>query len=62
VARPINLGPAINTSAYEVAAKVSPDGKYIFFDRPMRDEQDVHWVSAEVLNLLKKDLEKGNAK
>lgn len=53
--KPINLGPAINTAAYEVAAKVSPDGKYIFFDRPMRDGQDIHWVSAEALNLLRKN-------
>jgi Tol biopolymer transport system component len=53
---PINLGPPINTSAYEVAAKVSPDGRFIFFDRPTKNEQDIHWVSANILNKLKLEL------
>lgn len=49
---PVNLGPSINTSAYEVAAKVSPDGKFIFFDRPSPTEQDIYWVSSSVLDSL----------
>jgi Tol biopolymer transport system component len=60
--KPINLGPEINTAAYEVAAKVSPDGKYIFFDRPMRDDQDILWVSADVLNLLRENSERETSK
>jgi hypothetical protein len=39
----------VNTAAYEVAAKVSPDGKYLFFDRPQRNGQDIWWVSADVI-------------
>jgi Tol biopolymer transport system component len=51
---PVNLGPTVNTSAYEVAAKVSPDGRFLFFDRPFKNEQDIHWVSADVLKSLLK--------
>jgi Tol biopolymer transport system component len=51
---PINLGPNINTKDYEVAARVSPDGKYLFFDRPRKTEQDIHWVSAAVIDKLKR--------
>jgi Tol biopolymer transport system component len=51
---PVNLGPTVNTSAYEVAAKVSPDGRFLFFDRPFKNEQDIHWVSADELKSLLK--------
>jgi Tol biopolymer transport system component len=56
---PVNLGPSINTSAYEVAAKVSPDGKFIFFDRPFPYEQDIYWVSSAVLDSLKQQAVSG---
>jgi Tol biopolymer transport system component len=52
--KPINLGSTINTNAYEVAARVSPDGRYIFFDRPFKKEQDIHWMKATVIERLKK--------
>jgi len=56
---PVNLGRSINTSAYEVAAKVSPDGKFIFFDRPMKDEQNIYWVSSTVLDSLRQQVLSG---
>jgi Tol biopolymer transport system component len=49
---PVNLGPTINTKAYEVAAKVSPDGKYLFFDRPQKTEQDIYWVKATAIDSI----------
>lgn len=49
---PINLGPPINTRAYEVAAKVSPDGRHLFFDRPSRAEQNIHWVRATIIDSI----------
>jgi Tol biopolymer transport system component len=49
---PINLGPAINTKAYEVAAKISPDGKYLFFDRPFKTEQDIYWVKTTIIDSI----------
>jgi hypothetical protein len=51
--KPINLGSTINTNAYEVAARISPDGRYIFFDRPFKKEQDIHWMKATIIERLK---------
>lgn len=50
---PVNLGSKINTSAVDVAAKVTPDGKYILFDRPTKADQDVYWVSAKIIDSLR---------
>jgi Tol biopolymer transport system component len=48
--QPVNLGPNINTKDYEVAARVSPDGRYIFFEWPQKNEQD---ISSDVIKNLK---------
>lgn len=58
----INLGESINTSAWEAAASVTPDGKYLFFHR-MIDEGaedalpnvDIFWVDAQIIYDLKSD-------
>ncbi|WP_298465384.1 hypothetical protein [uncultured Erythrobacter sp.] len=50
----INLGEKINTQAWEASASVTPDGKYLFFNRKMGERNvDVFWVSAQVLEDLK---------
>ena len=49
----INLGDKINTESYEVAPRISPDGKYLFFDRPIKGTQDIYWVSMDVVYSLK---------
>lgn len=50
---PKNLGRDINTKNYEVAPRITPDGKYLFFDRPIKGTQDIFWVSTKVIeNLL----------
>jgi len=41
---PYNLGPKINTSQNEMCASVSPDGKYLFFQRGKKDKGDIYWV------------------
>lgn len=50
---PRNLGPAINTSQIEDGPFLSPDGKYLFFNRrraPYTTEQtDIWWVDARVV-------------
>ena len=43
----INMGPLINTPDYEVAPRLSPDGRFLFFDRPINGVQDIYWVSME---------------
>lgn len=45
----INLGKEVNTANYEYCPYVSPDGKYLFFT----SNQDIYWVSTEVLFDLK---------
>lgn len=49
----INLGDKINTPAWEAAATVTPDGKYLFFNRNIGSEDyenvDIMWVDAKVV-------------
>lgn len=43
----INMGAHINTAAYEQRAKVTPDGKYLFFwrgDKKLREDGSSYWV------------------
>ena len=46
--KPQNLGKKINTRAYEMAASISPDGKYLFFTRYGR-EADIYWVDLQAV-------------
>ncbi len=53
----INLGDKINTDAWEAAASVTPDGKYLFFNRNMGsanyENVDIFWVDAKVIDQLR---------
>ena len=53
----INLGDKINTDAWEAAASVTPDGKYLFFNRNMNpdnyDNVDIFWVDAQIIEDLR---------
>ena len=53
----INLGDAINTEAWEAAATVTPDGKYLFFNRNIGSDSyenvDIFWVDAKVIEDLR---------
>lgn len=59
----IKLGKEINTKASEFGAKVTPDGKYLFFQRnvgkvkPTDKYEDVNifWVDAKVIEALRPD-------
>ena len=46
----VNMGPKINTSAYEYCAMLSPDGKYLFFTRNEGGNGDIYWVDASVID------------
>ena len=41
---PYNLGPKVNTNQTEMAASVSPDGKYLFFHRGGDDYGNIYWI------------------
>ncbi|WP_125716811.1 PD40 domain-containing protein [Pseudoalteromonas rubra] len=50
----INLGPQVNTSGREASATVTPDGKYLFFNRDTGlAEGDIYWVDAQVIESLR---------
>ena len=53
----INLGAAVNTDAWEASASVTPDGKYLFFNRNMGSKNyenvDIFWVSTAVIEKLR---------
>ncbi len=54
---PVNLGDKINTEAWEAFASVTPDGKYLFFNRNIGSDSfenvDIFWVSAEIIEKLR---------
>lgn len=58
---PINLGNKINTEASEGGARVTPDGKHLFFNRNVGkakptdpyDDVNMFWVDAKVIQALK---------
>ena len=46
------LDQAINSEGYEGIATVSPDGKYLFFNR----DNDIYWVDAALIQTMKKEM------
>lgn len=49
-----NLGDTINTSANEGGATVTPDGKYLFFNRFINDENaGMYWIDAQIIETLR---------
>ena len=50
----INLGDKINTNAWEAGAYVTPDGKYLLFNRsPSPGNPDIYWVNAKIIETLR---------
>ena len=52
----INMGDAVNSDRWDAYASVTPDGKYILFNRGVdaeNDNVDIYWVSAEVIDALR---------
>lgn len=53
----INLGDKVNTGAWEASASITPDGKYLFFNRNVGSDEgenvDIFWVSTKIIEKLK---------
>ena len=53
----INMGDKINTASAENYPSVSPDGKFLFFDRRVKPrnntELDMYWVDAQIIENLR---------
>ncbi|MBQ4809943.1 PD40 domain-containing protein [Pseudoalteromonas luteoviolacea] len=51
----LNMGDTINTEVREASASVTPDGKYLFFNRATKNnDSDIYWVDAQIISTLKK--------
>ncbi|MES2850281.1 MAG: hypothetical protein V4685_14580 [Bacteroidota bacterium] len=51
---PMNMGPKINSPSAERFAKISPDGKHLFFGRNTGNGFDIYWIDAGIIDVLKK--------
>lgn len=52
----INMGDQINTPYWDAYASVTPDGKYILFNRAMdekNDNIDIYWIDARIIDTLR---------
>lgn len=61
--RAINMGPKINSPASERFAKLSPDGKFLFFGSTRNQSADswgfdIFWIDSKVIDELRKDISK----
>ncbi|RYU93428.1 PD40 domain-containing protein [Emticicia agri] len=50
---PVNMGSKINTAFSERFARVSPDGKYLFFGSNRNGNFDIFWIDASIINEFK---------
>ena len=50
----INMGPKVNSEFVDLAPYVSPDGKYLFFISQRERMNGIMWMSAEIINELKR--------
>lgn len=52
----INMGDKVNSDKWDAFATVTPDGKYILFNRGMDDNNDnvdIYWVDAKIIEELR---------
>jgi len=45
----VNMGEKINSSINDIAASVSPDGKYMFFESSKTGSMNIYWVDAKII-------------
>ena len=62
---PVNMGSKINSGFTERFARLSPDGKYLFFGSNRNQSNnnwgfDIYWIDARVINELRPDESPGN--
>ena len=52
----INMGDKVNSDKWDAYASVTPDGKYILFNRGIDDDNDnvdIYWVDAKIIENLR---------
>ncbi len=53
----INMGESVNSPGWDAYASVTPDGKYILFNRKVGEDienTDIYWVDAKIIENLRK--------
>jgi hypothetical protein len=62
--RSLNMGENINTRLGENCPQVSPDGKFLFFNRynPKTERGKMMWVDSNIINRLRPEGQKQNLK
>jgi Tol biopolymer transport system component len=48
------MGEIINTDGSETQPFLSPDMKYLFFTRFNKNESDIYWIDASIIDELKR--------
>ncbi len=51
-----NMGRNVNSEGSEFGAKVSPDGKYLFFVSDRNGNGDIYWMDAGIIDELKPEI------
>lgn len=52
----INMGKEVNSSGWDAYATVTPDGKYMLFNRGMNEDNtnvDIYWIDAKIIEQLR---------
>ncbi|MCB1636203.1 MAG: PD40 domain-containing protein [Xanthomonadales bacterium] len=52
----INMGAAVNSPSWDAFATVTPDGRFLLFNRGMDDDNanvDIYWVDARIIDELR---------
>ena len=52
----INMGDKVNSDNWDAYASVTPDGKYILFNRGIDEDNenvDIYWVDAKIIETLR---------
>jgi hypothetical protein len=53
--RPVNMGSAINSATNDNLPFVSIDGKYLFYKSDKDEQPKIYWISARIIEKLKKE-------
>lgn len=60
----INMGESVNSDKWDAYATVTPDGKYILFNREVDEDNgnvDIYWVDAAIIEVLREKAKKAYA-
>ena len=57
---PVSMGPKVNSASAERFARLSPDGKYLFFGSTRAGNFDIYWIDARIIEEIKSTVSEDN--